>query len=410
MLWAEKWGQLLTLGVVILVILTGILYSISLGNTFRYRDEEIYFRLAHNLVSQGFYSLNGQTPTAYRPPGYPFLLSLFMVFGATIIHLRMINFLALGGSLFLLYQILRNQGYSLAGFIGVLLVVCYPILFYSAGTLYPQSISSFLFLSIIFLLSRIKGRSIKADLFTGLLFGYLILTIPNFIIPLFFTVLWLFIFQRGFKTPALILIMTCLVIGCWSARNYRVFNSLFFISTNSGINLLVGNSENTTANSGVSTDISEYEEKVIKMDEVKKDAYFRTRAMEFIRTHKLHSLKLYVLKWFNHFNFRNELKTQNESSWLKDLIGILTYGPLLILFTIRLLLYKRFPFTPFEIYLILLYFLNAFYQAIFFTRIRFRIPFDFLLIIIVALFLYQVLIRMLERPYSNIKLIDKRCP
>ena len=48
--------------------------------------------------------------------------------------------------------------------------------------------------------------------------------------------------------------------------------------------------------------------------------------------------------------------------------------------------------------LYIIYFLNAFLSAIFFTRIRFRIPFDFVLIILVAMILSDI-----------IEYINKKC-
>ena len=55
------------------------------------------------------------------------------------------------------------------------------------------------------------------------------------------------------------IISSICVIGLWSIRNYYVFNSFVFVSTNGGFNLLLGNSKNTEPNLGVNTDISQYE-------------------------------------------------------------------------------------------------------------------------------------------------------
>jgi hypothetical protein len=45
---------------------------------------------------------------------------------------------------------------------------------------------------------------------------------------------------------------------------------------------------------------------------------------------------------------------------------------------------------PFERLLTFIYVSNAFYQAIFFTRIRFRLPFEYLLIAMAAIFIAKL--------------------
>jgi len=45
---------------------------------------------------------------------------------------------------------------------------------------------------------------------------------------------------------------------------------------------------------------------------------------------------------------------------------------------------KRYPIVPREKLFLVVYFLSAFTSAIFFTRIRHRLPYDYLIIAIVA--------------------------
>jgi hypothetical protein len=278
----------------------------------------------------------------------------------------------------------------LAGLTGGILLFFYPVLFYAAGTLYPQTVGAFFFLLIIYLLIDSGKLPVGRSLPGGLLFGFLILLIPNFIFSLVLTVLWVGFYKKNVKAAFIVLFSAFLVIGFWSVRNYTIFKTFFFISTNSGLNLLLGNSENTKANSGADTDIGKYERETMAMDEVEQDAYYRTRAVEFILNNKTLTIKRYILKWVNYFGFSTGLKTQSEYSAWKDFIIFLTYGFLILLFGIRVFYYKRFPFQPFEIYIISLYFLNACFQAIFFTRIRFRLPFDYLLIAAVAIFIQRL--------------------
>ena len=97
--------------------------------------------------------------------------------------------------------------------------------------------------------------------------------------------------------------------------------------------------------------------------------------------------KLYGLKFLNYFNYRNTLATRNETSRVRDWIMLVAYGSLLGLAALRLGMHGRWPLSQYEKFAYLLYVLNGAFSALFFTRIRFRIPFDFLLVTIGAIFL-----------------------
>jgi len=189
---------------------------------------------------------------------------------------------------------------------------------------------------------------------------------------------------------SIFLIAPFCAITPWSIRNSHQLGGFVLISSNSGLNLLIGNSENTTANSGVNVDISEFHKFAKGMDEVGRDRYFRLQALTWIRENPSRSVVLYAKKILNYFNFRNDLWLESEGTKIRWFISALAYYPLLILALIRLAFVKRWPFVAFEGWLFFFYFGNAFVSAIFFTRIRFRIPFDFLLVCIAAVFLARI--------------------
>jgi hypothetical protein len=61
-----------------------------------------------------------------------------------------------------------------------------------------------------------------------------------------------------------------------------------------------------------------------------------------------------------------------------------SYLLLLVLLAWRLIDFRRFPLTPREKLLLIVYVLSAFTSAIFFTRIRHRLPYDYLIIAVIA--------------------------
>jgi len=383
------------------VILSGVGYSVYLGNTLRFLpDEQDYYDIATNIVRQFSYSLNGENPTAYRPPGYPLFLSMFRYFGGGIIFLRILNFFIFGFGIYLVYKTLQREHSSLAGLIGAFLLVGYPVIFFTSGTLYPQILASVLFLLIFYLFTKDSSK-FWIYILCGLLFGFLILTVPTFIFALLLFPVWMGPRHKQWVGYLTMVIVAILLLSVWGIRNFILFDDYIFVSTNSGENLLLGNSENTTPSKGT-FDLSKYTSFAETLNEVERDRYYRSEAIDYIRNNKLQTFQIYILKVLNYFHYRNELVTRSEGTQIRDTIMLITYGSLLLLFIIRLFLVKEYKISYFERTLIMLYISSAFFTAVFFTRIRFRIPYDFLLIMIVALFLAKLIYRYFLKSQSKL--------
>lgn len=375
------------------VLLAGGLYALVLGNHLRFLpDEAEYLQLATHLAEGRGYSLDGQSPTAFRAPGYAVFLSIFVALGARVIHLRLVNVLALALSLPLVFTLLRRHGDPPAAAVGVLLVLAYPVLLFTAGTLYPQTLAALLFLFCLALLTT-SSFGLRQALLAGLVLGSLILTVPIFIITLPVMLVWKVRADPGrFIRPALALLaMTLACLTLWSTRNLAALGAVVPLTTSVGVNLLYGNSETATPNGGTTVDISSYEEAAQYLEEVEQDRFYRDATMAYVQDHLPRTAGLYALKVLNYFNFRNRLETDAEASLLRDVAMLLTYGTLLSLGLFRLAQQSTYPLAGFEKLLLGLYVLSALAYGVFFPRIRFRLPFDYLLIMLVALFLGQAL-------------------
>ncbi len=386
---------------ILALLLTGLLaagffYARSLADSLRFLpDEADYVQLAVNLTAGRGYSLDGIRPTAYRAPGYPLLLAGIRLLGGGITAFRLANFALLGASLWLMYRFLADERSPQAGAIGGLLVIGYPVLFFTAGTLYPQTLAAFLFLLSLYLLTR-PARSGRMVLLTGLLTGYLILAVPLFILVLPFYGAWLWISDRAARLArvALLGFAVLAVLTPWMLRNYLAFGAFVPLATNSGEVLLYGNSPQTTPNAGTNVDISKHVRAAASLGEVERDRYYRARALDFIRRNPLFSLRLYALKVLNYFNFSNRLATAEQASPARDLALLLSYGLLLGTTAARLLLHRAWPLSRIEVLFLALYLASALVHAVFFTRIRLRLPFDYLLVFISALLFSSTLARL----------------
>ncbi len=187
-----------------------------------------------------------------------------------------------------------------------------------------------------------------------------------------------------------ILLAASLVVGAWTARNAEIFHRFVPISSNSGVNLLMGNNSTVVAyRAAANVGMTPYytHARDLGLDEFQSDRYFRDQAVSWIKAHPGHALILYFEKVLNFFNIVNVYQTREEVTAWKQAVMAAAYLLLLGLLGWRLVEIKRYPLIPREKLFLIVYVLSAFTAAIFFTRIRYRLPYDYLIIAIVALHL-----------------------
>lgn len=261
---------------VLFILVAGLGYSIYLGNNLRFPDEKKYYEIAVNLASGNGYSLNN-IPTAFRTPGYPFLLVPFKVFGASIIFLRYLNFILLAASIFVVRSILKSIGAKSGAPISAVLLVGYGVLFYTAGTLYAQTMFTFVLLLIVRLVIVPRFTYLHA-IVLGMLSTTFIMIHPSgaFIPPL--VVLWL-VFPRNWHMigkggVAALVALVCL--APWTYRNYLVFDEFIPISTHGTDTLYTGNNPDTdVANWFKWTETDVYKKCSDLPDKEREEYYFR---------------------------------------------------------------------------------------------------------------------------------------
>uniref|UniRef100_A0A7C3SJW8 Glycosyltransferase RgtA/B/C/D-like domain-containing protein n=1 Tax=Desulfobacca acetoxidans TaxID=60893 RepID=A0A7C3SJW8_9BACT len=205
------------------ILLTGgICFSIFLGDNLKFADEKDYLRIANNLSTKHIYSIDGVNPTAFRSPGYPLILYGILQLGVSIVTIRIFNYIALSISLILFYKLLKKIGGAISGGIGAFLICFYPVLFFTAGMLYPQAVAIALFILILYLLIKnIESDKFYYFLICGLLYGYLILIHPLFLLNLPVIISYPFLLgQKKKLIKAFIFFLSSLiVISFWVYRN-----------------------------------------------------------------------------------------------------------------------------------------------------------------------------------------------
>jgi 4-amino-4-deoxy-L-arabinose transferase-like glycosyltransferase len=387
--WLEANSRRIALGAVVLALVLAGGYAVIVGGGLRFADEQVYTDLARQLASGHGYS-DGGTPTAYRPPGYPFLLlPFYLLGGGSVVVLRLAGVLCFGGAVWFTYLVGRRTGSAAAGALAAAVLACYPLMIYTSAALYPQVPALLLLLVMIeFGLRAVDGRRRWTyTVLSGLCGGLLTITVPSFapsILLLVAAMVWRLRRGVAVRMVALLLIAAAVIPVAWSVRNAVSLHAFVPVSTNNGVNLLLGNNADATPSSGTNVDISAYdhEAKARGLDEVGIDGFYRDSAVHWMAGHVFDATMLYSGKVAHTFVYSDSLKTGGQAA--SDLLAALTYYPVLALALLRLFLTRRFPLQRVEKLAVWVIVVNVLLLAVFFSRVRFRVPLDGLTIILAA--------------------------
>ncbi len=376
---------------ILLLLAVSIVLGLYSGNTLRYKDERDYEEVARSMLHLHQFADADGNLTMDRPPGYPVAIAIAYSIVEQPVLVKIENAIALALAAWVLGLLARRLTARSEGLVPYL-ILAYPLVVYAASVLYPQ-VHGCLLLSIVILLLTQEQLRTRHVLLAGLCYGILILAIPYFALLLPLVSLCILLRDGSLKKPSLkpavlMFVVPLLVVSPWTIRNYQIFHVLVPVSANNGRNLFIGNSPITTPTSGRTVDVMALCKGVHPgMTEYDFDSTMRQCAVDWITHNPGDAARLYVGKVIGYFNYRNDIATPGESAAWRDWVVFATYYPLLLIALIRIAMAHRYPLRRAEIFIYVLYFANAFASAIFFPRLRFRIPFDFMLIAVNAAFL-----------------------
>jgi hypothetical protein len=364
-------------------------YAVNGGGGLEYSDELEYLTIADNVVAgHGYAYTDGAT--AYRPPTWPLLLASLRLAEVPVDALVLLPVSLLVLSAVMARSIAGRVAGPVAGWLCAFGVLLYPLNVYTSTTLYPQALATALLLGLVLLGLGDEDslRGWRAGAF-GLLAVLLVYAVPTMVLTSAAVFIWVTWRSRrrllGFLIPAVLVAL--LPVAVWTARNALVFDAFVPVSTATGVNLVLGNSEETTAESGVRADISRHYAAAGErgLDEVEFDAYLADEARRWVAEHPGEAGRLFLAKTLHYFVPYNEPATAGRGTDLAKVVSYTTFLLLLALAASRLLLLQRLPLRPPERLIWLLFLANAPFMAVAFTRARFRQPLDTLLIVEAAI-------------------------
>lgn len=207
-------------------------------------DEKEYDYLAFNLTTNGTYAYN-DTPTAYRPVGYPAFVSfVYTIAGAHPTAVKFIQVLLDSFTILLLFHLFSWAGSRVQLAASAFWALFPPAILY-ANFLMSETLFTFFLVLALYFLQKFDEQKNVSRLVLGILFGFLLLLKPNFLLFLLFLPYLFYKFNWHYKKGIVLLVGVLITIAPWLVRNYLHFKTLT-LSTNGGINLLIGNNPNAT--------------------------------------------------------------------------------------------------------------------------------------------------------------------
>jgi 4-amino-4-deoxy-L-arabinose transferase-like glycosyltransferase len=208
-------------------------------------DAASYWKHALRLAAHGLYGLGG-LPTAYRPVGYPAALaSLIALFGEHESVFRGLNVGAAAVTLAALFALARRiTGSDWSALLALALYGAYPADVAYTSLALSEPLFNALSLAALALLLGGRRSRVRAAC-AGVLLGLATLTRPQGLLLLPIALTALACSQLGARRligqACLITAALSLTLAPWTARNARVFHAFVPVSTNGGVNLLIGN-------------------------------------------------------------------------------------------------------------------------------------------------------------------------
>jgi hypothetical protein len=279
------WGPALVVGLLLrLCAVFGTPVFPTVANTW---DSNFYHETASSLADGEGYTFQG-LPTAYYPPGFPFVLSLgYRVAGA---HPRIgqllnviVSFWLLGATALLVGRFVGRRGaFWTAIFLALEPSQIVMPAFLMSEVLCAAALVTSLACAASFLLGGNAAWVFlggAAAVLAGLTRGHAFLIVPAAILALG-TIPGVGTRRRVLMALLVVIALSSLSVGLWSDRNANLLGKRVPIATNTGLNLLLGNNPN--ARGGRADPPGGVPQ---TGDEVRDEEIATARALEYIKEH-----------------------------------------------------------------------------------------------------------------------------
>lgn len=414
------WIVLLLLAAVSAAFAIRLVYVGSLAKDPYWPDAREYHVIGLEMQHSWAYRNAAGQAMVFWPPGYPYFVgATYRLLGPEVYSTRVIQ-AALGAlTCLLIYLIAAKLLDRRSALLAAVLAALYPLAVYTAGTLYPATLQTFLLACVVLLclVARERGSAV-ISLCAGVAAACSALVTPAAMPAFLLAALWLGIpskcakegdeeqsrasatLWRSLLLAILFILPVVLALSAWSYRNYRLFGRSAVVSANGGFNFWLGNHPDVTATTG--NRMTERMRKELGAVYAKhrnaavRDSVLYAMGREYIIADPGRFVRLSAAKAVNFWRlYPKPMTDAGEAARKAKLYSLLSYGLLLpfgVVWLVRSL--RRSPGA----WLVLLIFLAyTAVHALFISKVRFRVPLDPYVIIYAAGALFALFDLMRER-------------
>jgi hypothetical protein len=359
--------------------------------TYRFKTEQSFgfgygSTAKHVALGHGFSHIQDESgiprPSAISPPGYVYFIALiFSIFGVysvnSAIVIEILQSLTAAFTCLVFYHLAKKFN-EIVGLLSALAIAFYPpSILFSVMRISPILLVVLLLALIIHYLFKIQEHWRYRDaVVCGVLMAVNALMEPVVIIFYVTSCLWLFLWSSGSRVAA---VKCCLIMGIvsfacilpWTIRNYIVFNNFVLIKSSMGKNLLEGN---RPSGDGI---IFTYEyddvfsqaelEGLKKLNEAERNQVMQRKAIEFIKADPGRFIRLTIKRIYYYWTLVNPYRRTAY-----DNLRIVTYGPVLILAVIGVILsWKQRKYASIFLFLFFSYPLPYYITQVTINRYRY---------------------------------------
>ena len=290
------------MGVLLLALALRIGTAIAFdGRTFS-ADEAHWQRMAESLWQGGLQSAEAGF---FRPPLYPlFIAWIYGTLGYEPLAVRLLQAVLSAATCLVPFALARSAYGERAGLYAALLTACHPLFIFFSGVFMAETLLLLCTGLALWCVQRVVDQSnVPNAVGLGIILGLGALCKPVLLVwvPLLFVVLWRAGAKnrtRGVVRMAVVFFTLVLTIVPWTLRNKQVSGHFVPISTNLGINLLVGHEPSAT---GRYSDDADYWQMVREIaggeeDPVLRDALVARHALRGMVAQPLRTVRLAAIK------------------------------------------------------------------------------------------------------------------
>lgn len=270
--------------------------------------------IAHGWMARTIVGPDGVAftyPSAYMPPGYVFVwMAAFKIFGDTpeaLMAVTLLNILCSVAIVWLTARLAEElTGDRLVAVLAAVIVATYPTFVYSVVTYHALNAYTAVFLAALLLIMQQARAADNTRLIViGLLGGVAALLRSEFVLVMGALYITLWIVTRRTRDFVVLVLLSALVVGPWTLRNYTVFDRVIPVASSVGYNLWKGHNP-AARGSGDEIEktgaaIRQLGDKVAAVPhdrnfEIAVDSVFRDAAIQHIKTHPVETFVLGLKK------------------------------------------------------------------------------------------------------------------